>query len=248
MQLSGIKATNIEILDTSINIAGQAKIDKRIEKITMEIVTANPDSEDLDTLISDAIDEDEEIKNLQEGLYVPEYTGVKDAIFKLKIHKNMVEIKLDKYLFFLNLDGEQREKIEQVKRLKGIKSQKQVVNKNVRILIKHNEDDSGYKMKIVGRDVQDVEDIKLSGIEKIHVFQSDYVKLRKPMEQKRRRKMIQDKKDGIRDAEKRKQKIEDLKADDAVNASRFSIGKANWQRLKNSPGSMYRGLKGMGKG
>ena len=67
------------------------------------------------------------------------------------------------------------------------------------------------------------------------------------MEQKSRRKMIQDKKDGIRDAEKRKQKIEDLKADDAVNASRFSIGKANWQRLKNSPGSMYRGLKAWGK-
>ena len=145
MQLSGIKATNIEILDTSINIAGQSKIDKRIEEITMDIVTANPDSEDLDTLISDAIDEDQQIKNLQDGLYVPEYTGVKDAIFKLKIHKNMVEIKLDKYLFFLNLDGDQREKIEQVKRLKGIKSQKQVVNKNVRILIKHNEDDSDIK-------------------------------------------------------------------------------------------------------
>ena len=42
-------------------------------------------------------------------------------------------------------------------------------------------------------------------------------------------------------------RIEDLKADDAVNASRFSIGKANWQRLKNSPGSMYRGLKGVGE-
>ena len=67
MQLSGIKATNIEILDTPINIAGQAEIDERIEEITMDIVTANPDSEDLDTLISDAIDEDRRNKKFTRG-------------------------------------------------------------------------------------------------------------------------------------------------------------------------------------
>ena len=106
----------------------------------------------------------------------------------------------------------------------------EVNNKQIRVTITQNTDGKSYEMKITGNNVNPLGPITLSSLEKIHVYQSSFIKLRSPEQQKKRRNRIKGKKDELRDAEKRKRQNKSWK-----------------QKLASSPGAMYRGAKRLGE-
>mgnify|MGYP001458079278 CR=1 FL=1 len=133
------------------------------------------------------------IDKLQDNISLPEYDPQKDATFQIEVYKNMLGIKMDKYILFFEL-ADNKETVEKIKRFREIIVQ-EVDNKQIRVTITQNTDGKSYVMKITGNNVKPVDSINLSSLEKIHVYQSSFIKLRTPEQQKKRRDRIKGKKD-----------------------------------------------------
>ena len=251
MELFGMKAANMIFkTNNDINLYGQEEIDKVVEKVVEEQIKIvinkvndcnNGNINILDkckAAIEKALTEDgnvkEQIENIRNKyqIYVPEYDPETDTSFKIIFHRNMLEIKLDKYVLFFELKN--MKDVEKLEKLKGIKMSDSVIDKRIRISFTHEKEH--ITMEVRGKEVKPVS-ITIGPLIKIYVFKSDVIKLRTPEEQIKRRTLLKNIEDEKTAAKKRKNKMEFLKDYDKENPKRFGLKETTRERIKNIPGS-----------
>ena len=113
MFLTGMKASNIHFKENNINFDGQKEVDDLIERTTKEVIEKNAaegedkldeDSPEFAEKINQALESIEpQIDELQKEITIPEYKSQKDATFQIEVYKNMLGIKMDKYILFFKL-------------------------------------------------------------------------------------------------------------------------------------------------
>ena len=236
MQLIGLKVGNIKFKDEQeINFDGK-NIDSLIEKKTIEFLTENQtmDNSEKSQKLTEVINNDYKIQQAMTSNYQPSYENDK---FSVVFYKNMLGIKMDKYILFFKL-GDNNTQLENIKKLVNIKKSELVADKRVRFTFIKDKDGDSYKLKITGKDVENVEDIPLEKLEKIHVFQSNTVGIRSGDEQVERRQTLKQIRKEGRNLKERNRRLEIMKGKDQRKKNRF-INNATSQRMKNLPGQIY---------